>query len=350
MARIKWFDMTTDRSKSCSKMETNNWQVKHNVSVPEGWIFVILDHWHSGKIPSFLLIPGKKQCHFSADACGRIREATMRFSNMGAEALTCVVSWNYAYVSQLYVDITIFRLFTFLKNLHWNAIQNKKTLLHVESCALFSRWSGPFCVSGFDVCHPLHVSGAIWGMVNLNTSMDLHHQTVRKPHFYWTHPPTNPSRPQSLHTPSTAVSLKQKKKGATPKRIASNQRRKISIKPVASSSGPTIISDSIVHWFAIDKTTTSTLKSYVEKSASRMSWKCCSPLAAHCFNSNSCRSLLLENIPAPFFFFEGWPPHQQELSECWRGAVFHRDCLWQADGKLYNFWPQRIPCWTGDLW
>ena len=43
---------------------------------------------------------------------------------MRAEALVCVVSWDYAYVSrgllQFYVDITIFRLSTFSKNLHFS--------------------------------------------------------------------------------------------------------------------------------------------------------------------------------------------------------------------------------------
>lgn len=197
----------------------------------------------------------------------------------------------------------------------------------------------------------------IWGMVNLNTSMDLHHQTVSKPHFYWTHPPTRWTQAVLNHfVLRPPLSRLNQKKGTAPKRIASNQRRKISTKPVASSSGPTIISDSIVHWFVVDKTTTSKLKSYVEKPASWMSWKCENhPLAAHCFNSNSCRSLLRENIPAvatsqvdPFFSKDGHPT-SKSCPSAGGGQCFIGIACGKLAGSCTIFWPQRIPCWTGDL-
>ena len=109
---------------------------------------------------------------------------------------------------------------------------------------------------------------------------------------------------------------------------------------MAELSGPT---DSIVHWHIVDNTITLKSKSYTVSCKLNVLLNAKAQVAAHCLNSNSNRSLLHENIPTvatsqddAFFVVFVWPPHQQELSECWRGAVFHRDCLWQAGGKLYN--------------
>lgn len=175
------------------------------------------------------------------------------------------------------------------------------------------------------------------------------------PQFRWSHPPTRWIQAVLNHfVLRPPLSRLNQKKGATPKRVASNQRRKISSKPVASSSGPTVISDSIVHWF-VDKTTTNKLKSYVENSESWMSWICCSPLAAHCFNSNSCRSLLRENIPAvansqvdPFFSKDGHPT-SKSCPSAGGGQCFIGIACGKLAGSCTTFWPQRIPCWTGDL-
>ena len=144
------------------------------------------------------------------------------------------------------------------------------------------------------------------------------------------------------------------KKGATPKRVASNQRRKISTKPVASSSGPTVISDSIVHWF-VDKTTTNKLKSYVENSESWMSWICCSPLAAHCFNFKLMQRPLARKHPRccklpsrPVFSKDGHPT-SKSCPSAGGGQCFIGIACGKLAGSCTIFWPQRIPCWTGDL-
>ena len=119
----------------------------------------------------------------------------MRFSNMGSRSTPpAVVSWNYAYVSQLYVDIRIFRWFTFLKNLKCDSkIKKLFFILNLERYSQDDQGLSVF------------------------------------PQFRWS-PPThalNPSRPQSLRTPSTAVSLKPKKRGHTKESCIESAKKNI---------------------------------------------------------------------------------------------------------------------------
>lgn len=112
---------------------------------------------------------------------------------------------------QFEVDITIFRLFTFLKHLHWNATPKQKKLysiLNLVRCSQDDQILSMFRAFMF-VIHSMYLRHGKSQHINGPPPSN----SEQAP--FLLDPPThplNPSRPQSLRTPSTAVSLKPKKR------------------------------------------------------------------------------------------------------------------------------------------